>query len=66
VHIITILHHSDGKYRVYNDLGACLEVSDRLDNEFATPDEARAYAKQLQAKHGGPNRAKINDLTRRA
>jgi len=47
-------------------LGACLEVGDRLDNEFATPDEARAYAKQIQAKHGGPDRAKINDLTRRA
>jgi hypothetical protein len=64
--IITILHHSDGKYRVYKDLGASPEVDDRLDIEFATPDEARAYAEALQKKHGGQGRATINDLTRRA
>jgi hypothetical protein len=63
---ITILHHSDGKYRVYEDLGASPEVDDRFDIEFATSDEARAYAETLQKKHGGPDRTKINDLTRRA
>jgi hypothetical protein len=62
--IITILHHSDGKYRVYK--GASPEVDDRLDIEFATPDEARAYAETLQKKHGGQGRAAINDLTDRA
>jgi hypothetical protein len=62
--IITIVHHSDGKYRVYKDLGAWPEVRDRLDIEFATADEARAHAETIQKKHGGPARATINDLTR--
>jgi len=46
--IITIVHHSDGKYRVYKDLGAWPEVRDRLDIEFATADEARAHAETIQ------------------
>jgi hypothetical protein len=66
MHIITIIPHSDGKYRVYKDLGGCPEeVGDRVDNEFETPGKARAYAKTLQEKLGGPDRVKISDLTRR-
>jgi hypothetical protein len=46
---ITIIHHSDGKFRVWAATGA----NERNGIPFATLDEANDHAKQLQAKAGG-------------
>lgn len=56
---IHIIHHSDGVFRVYKNLGVEPEMKDRIGNDFATLDDGRVYAKQLQAKAGGPDKARI-------
>ena len=55
--IITIIHHSNGEFIVYKNLGGF--PYERRHNRFATRDEADTCAKQLQAEHGGPDRAEI-------
>jgi hypothetical protein len=46
--IITIIHHlSDGKLRVYKNLGGMPGPGDRDNNTFASLDEAEAHAKQV-------------------
>ena len=52
---ITIIHHSDGKFRVWAATGA----NERNGILFATLDEAKDHAKQLQAKAGGRDNAEI-------
>ena len=52
---ITIIHHSDGKFKVWAATGA----NERNGTPFATFDEANDHAKQLQAKAGGHDNAEI-------
>jgi hypothetical protein len=52
---ITIIHHLDGKFRVWAATGA----NERNGIPFATLDEANDHAKQLRAKAGGPDNAEI-------
>ena len=63
---IRIVHHRNGVSRVHINMGAPLEVVTPAEaRRFATKDEARAYAKQLQAELGGPDKSEIveYDLT---
>ena len=60
--IITVIHHSAGESTVTQNLVVplCPDQQPPESKRFATPDEALAYAKQLQAEAGGPDMAKIN------
>ena len=67
---ITIIHHSSsGVSTVHMNMGAPLQgVTPPEAEQFVTKDEARAYAKQVQADLGGPDKAAIveHDLTTKA
>jgi hypothetical protein len=52
---ITIIHHLDGKFRVWAATGA----NERNGIPFATLDEANDHAKRLKAKAGGSDNAEI-------
>jgi hypothetical protein len=63
---ITIVPHKSGVFRVHENMTAPVEQGAPTPPEakkFSTHQEARANAEQLQAKHGGPNKAVIIDLT---
>jgi hypothetical protein len=64
---ITVIHHSTGKSTVTQNVYAPIRSSlndpprDAPESKvFDTPDEAEAYANQLQAAAGGPNMAPID------
>jgi hypothetical protein len=55
--VITIIHHSDGKYRVYVDLGAWREVADQLDDEVLNPRMKHAHTLRPSGKTRRPGKS---------